>query len=232
MTPNLPTPLPKRLNVGCGYDIRRDYLNVDLVGRHNPDLVADATNLPMLPSGHFDEVVAQDVWEHFERAKTAPALAEWARLLSPAGSLFIRIPSLLHLVDMLLAAERSGAAPVKEVLHLMYGTQAYTGDYHLTGFTPAVLEDLFAGAGLIINEVQLTHGWLYDITASHGGAVVTEWPDARIRCLENETGALRKENERLRATVAVLHQSTSWRITAPLRTLAKSARRWRQPARS
>jgi hypothetical protein len=70
----LPRPLPRKLNVGCGYDRREGYLNVDLHAVHKPDLVADVTHLPMLPSESFDEILAQDVLEHFERAKTAPAL--------------------------------------------------------------------------------------------------------------------------------------------------------------
>jgi hypothetical protein len=79
-------PLPTRLSLGCGWDIRPDFLNVDFVPAHNPDLVADVTNLPMLPSGYFDEIVAQDVLEHFERGKTSGALAEWSRLLSDTGT--------------------------------------------------------------------------------------------------------------------------------------------------
>src|SRR3954449_9383032 len=62
-TPSLPNPLPTRLNVGCGYDIRPGFLNVDNGDWHSPDLVADITDLVMLPSGHFEEIVAQDVLE-------------------------------------------------------------------------------------------------------------------------------------------------------------------------
>ncbi len=68
----LPTPLPRRINIGCGYDVRPGWLNVDSVARHGPDLIADATDLSMLPNGHFDEVVANDVLEHIERT-SAPS---------------------------------------------------------------------------------------------------------------------------------------------------------------
>jgi hypothetical protein len=37
----LPDPLPRKLNLGCGWDKRDGYLNVDLHGSHDPDLVAD-----------------------------------------------------------------------------------------------------------------------------------------------------------------------------------------------
>ncbi len=86
-THTLPNPLPTRLNVGCGYDIRPHFLNVDNGDWHSPDLVADITNLVMLPSGHFEEIVAQDVLEHIERGKQISTLREWGRLLSPDGVL-------------------------------------------------------------------------------------------------------------------------------------------------
>lgn len=47
----LPEPLPRRLNVGCGYDIREGFLNIDSGDRHNPDYITDVTDLIMLPGG-------------------------------------------------------------------------------------------------------------------------------------------------------------------------------------
>ena len=164
-SPRLPEPLPTRLNLGCGYDIRKDYLNVDLQPKHSPDLVADVTHLPMLPSGYFEEVLAQDVLEHLERARTRPALDEWARLLKPNGVLTIRVPSLFDLFEMLSAPARREFAKAQEIVHLMYGTQAYTGDYHLTGFTPVLLDGYLRRAGLLVCRANLLDGWLFDICA-------------------------------------------------------------------
>ena len=163
--PDLPHPLPRRLNVGCGYDKRPGFLNVDLHARHAPDLVADVTCMPMLPSGHFHEIVAQDVLERFERHKTADALTEWARLLAPEGTLCIQVPSLLHLLELLAAPANREAEAARSVVHLIYGTQAYTGDYHLAGFTATILERHLADAGLLVCEAQILHGWLFEVTA-------------------------------------------------------------------
>jgi SAM-dependent methyltransferase len=163
--PELPQPLPRRLNVGCGYDKRPDFLNVDLQAFHEPDLVADATCMPMLPSGYFDEIVAQDVLVHFERHKTDEALAEWARLLAPEGTLHARVPSLLHLLEMLAAPANLEAEAARNIVHLIYGTQAYTGDYHLAGFTATMLERHLAEAGLLVCEAEILHGWLFEVSA-------------------------------------------------------------------
>ena len=153
------------MNLGCGYDLRKGYLNVDLQPKHSPDLVADATRLPMLPSDHFEEILAQDVLEHLERARTQPALDEWARLLKPNGVLVIRVPSLLDLFEMLSAPAWREFEKAQEVIHLIYGTQAYTGDYHLTGFTPTLLDGYLSRCGLLICEANLRDGWLFDIRA-------------------------------------------------------------------
>ena len=59
----------KKVNLGCGFDKRKEYLNVDLNDFHSPDLVADVTKLEMLPENHFEEVLAIDILEHIERTK-------------------------------------------------------------------------------------------------------------------------------------------------------------------
>jgi predicted SAM-dependent methyltransferase len=64
----------------------------------------------MLPSGAFDEVLAQDVLEHVERAKTGPALHEWSRLLASGGILHVRVPALAGMFDLLAQPERRDPA--------------------------------------------------------------------------------------------------------------------------
>lgn len=159
-TVQLPDPLPRKINVGCGYDRREGYLNVDLHAVHEPDLVADVVSMPMLPSGAFDEVLAQDVLEHVERAKTA-----WTRLLAVGGILHVRVPSLAGMFDLLSQPERRDPVHGEEIIHLVYGTQAYTGDYHLAGFTAQTLDAALRDAGLLVCEASVLHGWLFDIRA-------------------------------------------------------------------
>jgi SAM-dependent methyltransferase len=163
--PLAPPNMPNKLNLGCGYDIREGYLNVDLYERHGPELVADVTDLPMLPSGYFEEIVAQDVLEHLERHKTIPVLKEWARLLKPDGVIQIRVPSLMDLFEMMASPEWRSIDKTKEAIHLMYGTQAYTGDYHLAGFTARTLAHDLQQVGLLVSRAELVHGWLYEVSA-------------------------------------------------------------------
>ena len=51
--------LPTKLNLGCGFDKRPGYLNVDFQAFHSPDLVADIRNLDTLPSDTFEEILGR-----------------------------------------------------------------------------------------------------------------------------------------------------------------------------
>ncbi len=164
-TTNRAEALPRKLNLGCGFDYRQGWLNVDFQPVHKPDIVADVTSLPMLGDASFEEILAQDVLEHFERSKTEVALTEWSRLLVPDGVLQLRVPSLFGMFELLAHPSRRNAESAEEIIHLIYGTQAYTGDYHLAGFTATTLARHLTNAGLLVCEARIKDHWLVDVKA-------------------------------------------------------------------
>ncbi len=155
----------RKLNIGCGYDYRDGWLNVDDAEHHdNVDLSADATDLSMLPEGYFDYIVARDVLEHIDRPKQADVVKGWSRLLSKNGVLWIRVPSFLDLAW--LARTHPEKATAKEQHNLIqcgWGTQAYPGDYHTCCYTPLTLIDIGEQAGVRIAGAQLKDEWLFEI---------------------------------------------------------------------
>lgn len=159
-----PAAHPDKLNIGCGWDHREGYVNVDFQDFHEPDLLADARSLDMLPSGHYSEIVAQDVLEHLERAEVDPALAEWARLLKVGGQLIVRVPDLMGVARLI--AKQATVEHHHQMLHALFGTQAYTGDYHHAGFTELTLRHSLHAAGLRVDDVQLVDEWLFDAVAT------------------------------------------------------------------
>jgi hypothetical protein len=163
-----PGAYPARLNLGCGYDRRAGYLNVDLNDFHAPDLVGDVRSLPMLPAGGYREIVAQDVLEHLERADGPVALAEWARLMAPGGVLRLRVPDLPSMLRWL--REQDDSDHHRLVMHHMFGTQAYDGDFHLNGYTELLLCDELFRAGFGDVEMELRDGWLWEVEAIAGGS--------------------------------------------------------------
>lgn len=155
---------PRKLNLGCGFDIRSGYLNVDFQDFHNPDLVADIRKLDMLPSEFYEEIIAQDCLEHFPRSDTEPALAEWSRLLKPGGILKLRVPNLIGLLELFLWESKQSIEEQKVLVQCLYGTQAYNGDWHLTGFTQILLEHYLEKAGFNNIKFKSKDHWLFDIT--------------------------------------------------------------------
>ena len=153
----------RRLNLGCGWDKREGYLNVDLHAFHEPDLVADVRNLDMLPAGEYDEIVAQDILEHLTRADGPVALREWARLLRIGGQLVLRLPDLIGLIDTLRASDDQ--AHQTNMVQCLFGTQAYNGDYHLNGFTEPLLRHALHDAGFDVESLERRDGWLFDVVA-------------------------------------------------------------------
>ena len=67
-----------RINVGCGYDKRPGYLNIDVDPAARPNLLVVGDDTSAVPRDHFVEVFAKDVLEHIPRAKTMDALLELA----------------------------------------------------------------------------------------------------------------------------------------------------------
>ncbi|MCU1453318.1 MAG: hypothetical protein JWN46_1464 [Acidimicrobiales bacterium] len=154
---------PRRLNLGCGFDHRDDHLNVDFQDFHHPDLVADVRDLPMLPTGGFEEILAQDVLEHLPRSDTHAALQEWARLLQPGGRLHLQMPDVTACGRFLV--EHDDTADHEQLLSQLFGTQGYTGDFHLAGFTDLTLVEALRLAGFHRSVLGTRDGWMLTSTS-------------------------------------------------------------------
>lgn len=81
---------PRRLNLGCGDDIRPGYVNLDVAPLRGVDVVHDLADLPLpFPDAHFEEAVCQDVLEHLD---FVAVLRELHRIMRPGARLHIRSP--------------------------------------------------------------------------------------------------------------------------------------------
>ena len=156
---------PDKLNLGCGWDLREGYLNVDLHDFHKPELVADVTKLEMLPSDYYSEVLAQDVLEHLPRQSTVEVLRGWSRLLKVSGLLHLRVPSVIDLAELLKLPENQSIARQELLVQCLFGTQAYTEDCHYTTFTEPLLRHYLAEAGMEVEEWRVRDEWLFEVDA-------------------------------------------------------------------
>jgi predicted SAM-dependent methyltransferase len=82
--------LPKKLNLGCGVDIKEGWINLDSARLPGVDVVHDIETLPLpFRDEEFDEILAHDVLEHVEYI---PVLKDLCRILKKGGTLTIRVP--------------------------------------------------------------------------------------------------------------------------------------------
>jgi len=80
----------KKLNLGCGADIKKGWVNLDSSALPGVDIVHDIAKLPLpFPDGHFNEILCRDILEHLEYAS---ALRDLWRITAPGGTLTIRVP--------------------------------------------------------------------------------------------------------------------------------------------
>ena len=80
----------KKLNLGCGSDIKQGFVNLDSAKLPGVDIVHDLEKLPLpLPSDAFEEVLCQDVLEHLDYPRV---LKEIHRSMAKGGVLKIRVP--------------------------------------------------------------------------------------------------------------------------------------------
>lgn len=167
----LPDPLPTRLNIGCGYDKRPDYLNIDMDAACQPDLLIVDNDLSALPRRHFISVLANDVLEHIPRSQTSQALLEWADLTAPSGEIQVSTSSILGVAEQM---RDKTYADQYNWTKCLFGNQAHPGDFHLTGFTEATLKTQLLAAGFRPGEITLDDGWLFRVTAEK----VEDWTQA------------------------------------------------------
>jgi SAM-dependent methyltransferase len=82
----------KKLNLGCGTDIKKEYLNMDYVKSKGVDVVHNLQKAPYpFKSGEFDEIYASHVLEHID-GDWFGIINELNRILKKGGILIVKVP--------------------------------------------------------------------------------------------------------------------------------------------
>lgn len=84
----------KKLNIGCGYDIKPDYINLDVVD-YGGNIIHDMNSFPYpFEDNYFDEIYASHILEHLENFNKV--ITELYRILKPNGILIVFAPFFLN----------------------------------------------------------------------------------------------------------------------------------------
>lgn len=146
----------KKLNLGCGWDVRPGWDNIDLFDGPEEGIIhADITKLTHLyPINSVDHILAQDILEHFSHREVERVLLHWCLLLKPGGTIEIRCPDIKEQCRRLLDKTWN-----HETFSLMmFGGQHHDGNYHKTGFTLEGLTRTLEGLGMEIITAHTQHG--------------------------------------------------------------------------
>ena len=130
-----------KLNLGCGTDIRKGFINIDSRELPGVDRVFDlASDETLGAPGSVDYILAQDILEHFPQADAKRILASWVKLLKPGGVIEIQTPDIREAVEKSLGDDW--------MIRRIYGGQEYPGNFHKAGFTRATMKRLLESVGL------------------------------------------------------------------------------------
>ncbi len=80
----------KKLNLGCGNDIREGWVNLDIARLPGVDVVHDMSILPLpFADEEFDQIACIDILEHLDYI---PLLKDLHRIMKKDGIIEIRVP--------------------------------------------------------------------------------------------------------------------------------------------
>lgn len=80
-----------KINLGCGGHKKLGYINIDLNGGFDPDVVMDVTQLKY-KDGEIEEVLAYHILEHFCFDHAGGIVKEWLRVLKVGGVMYLIVP--------------------------------------------------------------------------------------------------------------------------------------------
>lgn len=133
-----------KLNLGCGDDIKKGYINIDLRATDPSVQIADIQNLPYKDNS-VDEIYACDVLEHVIHTETKNILKHWYNILKPAGKLYIQAPCLPLLCVRALKAKTVGEK--ENALARIFAGTNYKENTHRTAIDPALIRIYLKRAG-------------------------------------------------------------------------------------
>ena len=82
-----------KLHLGCGTNKLSGWINIDSVKGCEPDLLHDITHALPYQDLTADEVLAEDLLEHFDKYMRFIVFGDWARVLKVGGTITMQVPN-------------------------------------------------------------------------------------------------------------------------------------------
>jgi len=146
---------PIKLHVGCGRNKLTGWVNIDAVKACEPDIVHDIMKPLPYADQSVDEILAEDLLEHFDKYMRFVVFGEWARVLKVGGRLTVQVPNFKRI---LLKFFKFGYDNFVDYLfgENMIRSEVYIGHFgnHKWGYSPKTLQDFVKLFGIEPIEVK------------------------------------------------------------------------------
>ena len=89
-----------KLNLGCGFDKKDGYVNLDSFQKCNPDVLHDIENIPLpFDDNIFDEILIKHVLEHIGQSFSvfSAVMKDLYRISKPNARITIQVPNYKHI---------------------------------------------------------------------------------------------------------------------------------------
>lgn len=138
-----------KLNIGCGYNRREGWLNLDASADSAADRLMPAHDLAFPPAS-VSEIKAQQLVEHLGFFRTRFFLSECWRVLIPGGALTLETPHIEKTFGVFLNGDRRAK---EAALGWIYGSET-PGMNHLYCFPGDLLAEILVGAGFEVKNLS------------------------------------------------------------------------------
>lgn len=143
-----------KLHLGCGSNKLKGWVNIDSVEACNPDRVLDITQPLPFDALSVDEILAEDLLEHFDKYMRFVVFYEWVRVLKIGGTVTVQVP---NFKKILFRYFKFGFDNFVDFLfgENLWGSEFYLGHFgnHKWGYSEKTLVDFVQNFGIEPREV-------------------------------------------------------------------------------
>jgi len=123
-----------KLHLGCDKRKIHGYVNIDIRGDVNPDIIDDICVLKKFKKNSINEIYACHVLEHINKANFKKVLNRWYEVLKPNGILKVCVPDLQAICEHYIFHKN-----LDILIGLLYGGQRHPYDFHYIGWDEKTL---------------------------------------------------------------------------------------------
>ena len=144
-----------RLHLGCGTNKLPGWVNIDAVKGCEPDIVHDISQPLPYNDQSVDEILAEDLLEHFDKYARYVVFEQWVRALKVGGIVTVQVPNFKKILTRFF---KFGFDNFVDFIfgENMWRSEIYIGHYgnHKWGYSEKSLQDFVRLFGIEPVEVK------------------------------------------------------------------------------